>query len=351
MNISDICHPSDIVPVMRELKDSTHASSDGNSTRQVHLVFRIRHKSSGYVWIECMGRLHVEPGKGRKAVILSGRARNVPTLPWEQVSRHGGLVEFEAWAKVSFDGLILHATSMIYDLLGVSVEDVVGTSLYAFVPGGQNGPPSASTVGAEPKSSVASLFKALRSAASATSQSSAISLRQKLLKKNGSAVDVVFIFYPHRSSTETPVNSESTSSSPSSDDFPASTASSSIGGIKPSSLLVQIKLVSSSPTRSIVHPPTANVFEELETTRGTSWQYELHQLRLLNRRLKEDISAIRNRGGKANKGKKRKLAGDDSMAPPPLPNLPEQYAAAPRHQLAPGFGLVAPGMPNLSYQS
>ena len=92
-NMSDICHPSDIVPLMRELKDSTHAPVDGNSARTVNLVFRIRRKSSGYVWIECAGRLHVEPGKGRKAVILAGRARSVPSLPWEIVSHHGGLAD------------------------------------------------------------------------------------------------------------------------------------------------------------------------------------------------------------------------------------------------------------------
>jgi len=33
----------------------------------------------------------------------------------------------------------------------------------------------------------------------------------------------------------------------------------------------------------------ANVFEELETTRGTSWQYELQQLRMANARLQTEI--------------------------------------------------------------
>lgn len=49
--LSAICHPSDIVSVLRELKDST-------STTLVNLVYRIRRKNSGYMWMEASGKLH-----------------------------------------------------------------------------------------------------------------------------------------------------------------------------------------------------------------------------------------------------------------------------------------------------
>jgi PAS domain S-box-containing protein len=71
--ISSICHPSDIVPVMRELKDTTARNT-------VNLVFRIRRKQSGYTWFESHGSLFVEQGKGRKCIILVGRKRPVFTL-------------------------------------------------------------------------------------------------------------------------------------------------------------------------------------------------------------------------------------------------------------------------------
>lgn len=60
--IQSICHPSDIVPVMRELKES----GNGSAHAIVNLLYRIRRKSSGYVWIEASGKLHLEQGKGRK---------------------------------------------------------------------------------------------------------------------------------------------------------------------------------------------------------------------------------------------------------------------------------------------
>lgn len=51
--LSSLCHPSDVVPVMRQLKD---ASSVSNPI--VKLLYRIRRKHSGYIWLEASGKLH-----------------------------------------------------------------------------------------------------------------------------------------------------------------------------------------------------------------------------------------------------------------------------------------------------
>ena len=337
-NISDICHPSDIVPLMRELKDSTHAPADGNAARKVHLVFRIRRKSSGYVWIECAGRLHVEPGKGRKAVILSGRALSVPTLAWDHVSRNGGLAETEAWMKISFDGLILHATSTIHDVVGLGTESVVGQSVYSLLPD-----ESAVSTSGRPTSG-SHLASALRTASHGDTRS-AVVVRHYVMRR-GSPIEVTSVIYPPKTIEIRSPSADSDDSSGESDTSTAPSSNTSVSGVRPSSLIVQMKISSQSPPRQIVHAPSENVFEELETTRGTSWQYELHQLRLLNRRLKEDIASAKAKG-KLGKSKKRKDVGGDgtgNMGPPPNPNASEQYSAAPRHQLAPGFGLVAPGL-------
>lgn len=353
-NISDICHPSDIVPLMRELKDSTHAPSEG-SIRQVNLVFRIRHKHSGYVWIECAGRLHVEPGKGRKAVILSGRSRSVPSLPWEVVARHGGLAEREFWAKMSFQGLILHATSTVTEVLGQRAEDIIGHSFFSILPGGDNGYPTMADAGS-PVSVVANAFQA-----ATTRREGGVMITHKLVKRSGELVDVITILYALKSRPDLP-RSESDGESSASDD------SYTVATLKPTSIVAQIKLLTSANNlppssstanggmiasltnaRPIAHAGESNLFEELETTRGTSWQYELHQLRLLNRRLKDDVAAARSVArANAAKGKGRKRKVGEEMGPPPPPPQPQPLGdfAAPRHQMAPGFGLMNPNMPN-----
>lgn len=330
---------------MRELKDSTHAPGEGQQARTVNLVFRIRRKSSGYIWIECSGRLHVEPGKGRKAVILSGRARSVPALSWDSVAKNGGLAEREFWARVSYQGLILHATSGIYDLLGQSPDDVVGQSLFSLIPGGDNGHPQ--SIDSSPAAVMAA---AIRSAIHGETRNGATTIRHKMIQKFGGVIDVMTVFYTARQPSHDPDGN--------SDASPMSiTSSLSLCGVRSVSLVVQVKMFQSSsgnPTsiaaltnaRPIVHAASSNVFEELETTRGTSWQYELHQLRLLNRRLKEDIALAKVKA-RAGFGRKRKLEdGLGTMAPPPMP---EHFMAAPRHQLAPGFGLLAPGQPSPYY--
>ena len=109
-SMADLAHPEDVVPLERQLKeasiivspagdfdipsDSHHpsasfnilASSAQGQPRPVDIVFRVRTKDGRFVWLECRGRLHVEPGKGRKAIILSGRSREVGSVLWGDVS-------------------------------------------------------------------------------------------------------------------------------------------------------------------------------------------------------------------------------------------------------------------------
>lgn len=369
-NIADICHPSDIVPLMRELKDSTHAPSDGQTPRNVTLVFRIRRKNSGYVWIECAGRLHVEAGKGRKAVILSGRARSVPTLPWEIVGKHGGLADSEFWAKISFQGLILHATDSVANVLGNKPEQVAGLSLYAFLAGADNGPPSHTQIAANPDAASSKLSEALTTIIKSEVRHGGILLQHRMICKSGKSIEVDMIIYAPRftNSLSRSPSDEDDSSSPSSDSsIPSSMTSNAVAGSQPDSLIIQVKQRPNGGaplgSRPIVHAGSANLFEELETTRGTSWQYELHQLRLLNRRLKEDIQSSKTALAKAGVNGKKKRKNEEGttlqsssnmnangngngngngggMAPPPVP---EPMTVAPRHQMTPGFGLVAPG--------
>ena len=346
-NIADICHPSDIVPLMRELKDSTHAMGDSQPAKLVNLVFRIRRKTSGYVWIECTGRLHIEAGKGRKAVILSGRAITVPTLPWEAVIKQGGLATGEFWAKVSYHGIVLHATESIHKMLGVSSEDVVGQNFFGFLPGGENAFPHAPT-----SSTLATMAAAFRSATTSEPRDGAVCVRHQLVNRSsGQMVDVTTVLYcpiNPSSPASSPNESDSLSQSQFSRPTRSSSASSSSGSILRPALVMQVKLTSAT-MRPVVHPPTANMFEELETTRGTSWQYELHQLRLMNRRLKEDIASAKAKGASRPKAKKRKPedeAGGGDAGTTAKMELDEGETAAPKHQLTAGFGFVAPGHPS-----
>ena len=121
-SLSSVCHPSDIVPVTRELKDATA----GN---QVNIVFRIRRKQSGYTWFESHGSLFVEQGKGRKCIILVGRKRPVFALSRKTLEANGGIGDSEFWTKLSTSGMFLFVSSNVRSLLDLQPDNLIGTSI------------------------------------------------------------------------------------------------------------------------------------------------------------------------------------------------------------------------------
>jgi len=122
-SLSSICHPSDIVPVTRELKDAQQNTS-------VNIAFRIRRKHSGYMWFESHGTLFFEPhAKGRKYIILVGRKRPVFSLRRRDVdAAHSPLgsmplgADGEIWSKVSTSGMFLYVSSSAKSLLDIPRE-------------------------------------------------------------------------------------------------------------------------------------------------------------------------------------------------------------------------------------
>ncbi|KAF8487881.1 hypothetical protein JB92DRAFT_1462330 [Gautieria morchelliformis] len=149
-SIARLCHPADVVPLMRKLKDASSTLAHNVPPHPAHipghphpiillppsppppksisLLFRAAHKTrGGYVWLEARGRLHVEPGKGRKAVVLVGRRVGVGKLGWGVVDSVGeGLSDGsvgmdqrpECWGLVSPSGIILSASPGGAQMLG-----------------------------------------------------------------------------------------------------------------------------------------------------------------------------------------------------------------------------------------
>lgn len=284
-SISDYCHPADLVPLMRELKESSVTPNTpsvdsaspippsspnlASQPKTVDLLFRARAKSSEYAWIECRGRLHVEPGKGRKAIILSGRGKWMPSLSWRSIAHAGGLGEQEVWGMVSANGTVLVTSASVRDMLGWSVGEVIGKSLGAMVIGGDRGHVEAAVQRAN--GDVAQVR------GHADGEPSAMVCT--MLRKDRSTVHVRLVVY--RPPAPAPHSTPSQAPSPS----------------HAHPLVIQITVLSnSSSSNTLVHAEVNDVFEELDTARGSSWQYELQQLRFANQRLCEEVDALEVRG-------------------------------------------------------
>ncbi|OAX36350.1 hypothetical protein K503DRAFT_695282 [Rhizopogon vinicolor AM-OR11-026] len=282
-SISDYCHPADLVPLMRELKESSitpgTTSTDTTSPnatsslippslpKTVDLLFRARAKSTAYAWIECRGRLHVEPGKGRKAIILSGRSKWMPSLSWRAIAHAGGLGDAqEVWGMVSADGTVLVTSATVRDVLGWSVSEIIGKTLCAMVIGAERGQVKAAiqhASGEEPQ---------VRGQGQGT-EDEPTAIICTMLRKDRSTVPMRLVVYRPPTPAPTQV--------PTSNPTPAHP------------LVIQITMLSSSNSSSaLMHSEAKDVFEELDTSRGSSWQYELQQLRFANQRLCEEVDAL-----------------------------------------------------------
>lgn len=256
-SLSSICHPSDIIPVMREIKEATT-----DPEKSINLVFRIRRRASGYIWIDCRGKLHMDQSKGRKCLILSGRERPVYKLLDTQISND--IAEEEYWGKLSMNGLYLYVTPTCKNVVGFTFDSLEHESIYQYVE----------------NSAVTDITRALNS----VKEGEISRVRHTILNSKGSYVPVLSTFYPGDTVYK-------------------------IG--QPSFVLLQVKLLKNdlntyppSPPRSTHILEGENVFPELETTRTTNWQYELHQLQQSNKRLREQLEKV----SSSDKQKKKKKA-------------------------------------------
>ncbi|KAK2628829.1 hypothetical protein QTJ16_001932 [Diplocarpon rosae] len=306
--LSSVCHPSDIVPVTRELKDTSTGVA-------VNVVFRIRRKKSGYTWFESHGSLCVEQGKGRKCIILVGRERPVYALHRHDIEAAGGIGESEIWTKLSTSGMFLFVSSNVRTLLDRAPDDLVGTSIQALMR-------------AESRVEFGRSLERARTGKRTTH-------KHEILNKRGLVLQAQTTLYPGDASEgQKPtflvaqtrlLKASSRSVAP----VPSSNTSKSMSTIQridhqseepatlshPSNLNPPIStdLVPSSArlgapipgvitqaggsglpigSQDLALASEDNIFDELKTTRCTSWQFELRQMEKSNRLLAEELASL-----------------------------------------------------------
>jgi PAS domain S-box-containing protein len=317
--LSSICHPSDIIPVTRELKDTSTGAA-------VSVVFRIRRKKSGYTWFESHGSLCVEPGKGRKFIILVGRERPVYALNRNDIDGVGGIGENEIWAKLSTSGMFLFVSSNVKTILDRPPEDLIGTSIQVLMR-------------SEPKIEFNRCLEKARTGKRVSYQHEIFNKRglglmaettlysgdacegskptflvaqTRLLKSSSRNVPLTYSSHsnPHAAmSQQHPL--EDALSQPSG----LTTRSSNDGESTPrSNASVQGPVTQAGGaglpigTQDQALAAEENIFDELKTTRSTSWQYELRQMEKSNRSLAEELAMLI-----ANKKKRKRRKGSGHL--------------------------------------
>ncbi|TGO10010.1 hypothetical protein BTUL_0147g00140 [Botrytis tulipae] len=327
--LSSICHPSDIVPVTRELKETSQGSA-------VNVVFRIRRKNSGYTWFESHGSLCAEQGKGRKCIVMVGRVRPVYALARSDLMRMDGLSDQQMYSKLSTSGMFLYVATNVRSLLDRTPDDLVGTSIQALM---------------RADSKVA-FGRALEKARTGK----IVKYSHELFNKRGLVIQTETVLYPGDASeghkptflvaqtrlvnkasrnvasatgangTTIPGGKTMIMSPLTRSDSQTSDRISSNNQLpRPQASPYPEPMTPGAPgttTIPITQPGGSglpigsqdealasrdNIFEELKTTRATSWQYELRQMEKENRSLAEEVASLVNA---RKKRKRRKLPGN-----------------------------------------
>ena len=318
--LSSVCHPSDIVPVTRELKDTSSGAS-------VNVVFRIRRKHSGYTWFESHGCLHTEQGKGRKCIILVGRQRPVYAIDRRDMASDGGIAENELWTKMSTSGMFLYVSSNARTLLDRTPDDLVGTSIQALMR-------------PESKKDFSSMLEVARTGEKVTMKHDIQSRRGQVLQAQSTiypgdaekgqkptflVAQTRFVSKPRSlllSQKPSQIGSPRTdvasvgSATPSTNITGLSnqqTSEASTAGKTETSLPHENGFVTQAGSSGLVIgnqdealASEDNIFDELKTTRSTSWQFELRQMEKQNRLLCEELQGLLSR---KKKRKRRKGMG------------------------------------------
>jgi PAS domain S-box-containing protein len=318
-SISAVCHPSDIAPVTRELKSS-------KAREPVSIVYRVRRKNSGYMWFESHGSLHVEPGKGRKCLILVGRERPVYALDRSNVLEAGGIGDNDLWSKMSISGMFLFVSSSVRGLLDRLPEEMVGKGLQEFMRNESRGElgkaleiartgrqatfkhevrhkrghvlqaqttlfPGDATAGTKPSFLIAQTRLPKSSRATYLSQRNAISV-----STSSADIGTNEIATPTSAGSGTPISLPSHKKLSTTPLPPGTDAVATEAGYHGLSLGTQDEALLSE----------TNIFEELKSVRSTSWQFELRQLERNNRLLAEELQGLL---GRRKKRKRKKGTG------------------------------------------
>ncbi|KAJ5520606.1 PAS fold-3, partial [Penicillium fimorum] len=333
--LSTICHPSDIGPVIRDLRAST-------TTAPMSVVYRIRQKYRGYMWFESHGAWHIDPTQGRRHLVMTGRPRPVYTL--NQIARLGSsaaLAENDVWAKISLSGVILFVTTKVKPVLGRSPDDLIGKGLQEIM---------------EPETGgIATITQALEAACRGKGAGMATatggketdeppSFKHQMWHKKGhvilahttlyagdaeKGIKPTFLVAQIRFARSVPPSATAISAAEDKSlgaltvDDPAPRQYGALGQRMPD--LSSLIGLNGLPTgnRSVSHSgDPATFFTELNPTRGSSWQIELRELEKQNRTLADELQRLLARRRKR-KRKQSAMAVEKFCAMCSTKNTPE----------------------------
>ncbi|KAL1836089.1 hypothetical protein VTJ49DRAFT_4927 [Mycothermus thermophilus] len=291
--LASVCHPSDIVPVTRELRDAAGAGGGG----VVNVAFRVRRKNSGPVL--SLRRALVDAHSNNSSIITNSPKPNTLPNPSNSPSATSTSLSIASttttttttlWTKLSTSGLILFASpSGTRAILDLPPHNLEGTSIQALLPSNK-------------REMRAEFGRAVEKAR----QGRVVGVRHEVVNRAGKVVAVETVFYPGDGEvlTEKEGVAEGAGEAGRGEEGGKTGGRTRlVGGRQGAKAAAAVGQESGQDKTSDKEnifvrgfggdgDDGDDLFAELKTTRCTSWQYELRQMEKDNRRLADELAQL-----------------------------------------------------------
>lgn len=132
LKISEIVHPSDLISVMRDLRNCSNDVSSAN------VLCRMKRKHSGFRYVEMNVQVIdineiYNSSKRNRCFLIAGREQPIPKILASTFYSPELEAENEMWIKVSSFGLILYASLTCIYFLGVNCDLIHVHSIFDFI--------------------------------------------------------------------------------------------------------------------------------------------------------------------------------------------------------------------------
>ncbi|KAJ3071278.1 blue light receptor [Podochytrium sp. JEL0797] len=120
--LQEFVHPADLLAVIRELR----ATKTGDL---INFLVRFRKRESGFLYMDVTGHIYEGNSSNKKCFILSGRPIHLPPTPPIPCAP----TSHDLWAKLSPQGLILFSASQNYPFFGLKPNNesiLVGSAIH-----------------------------------------------------------------------------------------------------------------------------------------------------------------------------------------------------------------------------
>ncbi|KAK8079317.1 putative white collar 1 protein [Apiospora phragmitis] len=116
-SMNDLYHPSDVAILMKELKNA--------KIPDLELAMRLKHRSGQYTWFQSTGSIRGD--KHRRWATLTLLPQPISRLSSRALHCVGDSSKHGVWMKLATSGLVLHLFDNPQKALGMPAEDLVGT--------------------------------------------------------------------------------------------------------------------------------------------------------------------------------------------------------------------------------